>query len=145
MVYELDDTSKVEGLFEGWQETLIYSCIQKVMGKIFVVNQDKPVSAFAFVGCFGFFAGVPDKELVAHKPAGFVIMVPQNKDLLMSILKGDELEKHCKNYLWNICNEIMSYTGRLISGSPNYTNEEKHDIIKDVYTIYHIIFRYFLI
>ena len=80
MVYELDDTSKVEGLFEGWQETLIYSCIQKVMGKIFVVNQDKPVSAFAFVGCFGFFAGVPDKELAAHKPAGFVIMVPQNKD-----------------------------------------------------------------
>ena len=76
-----------------------------------------------------------------EKALEYAKMVPQNKDLLMSILKGDELEKHCKNYLWNICNEIMSYTGRLISGSPNYTNEEKHDIIKDVYTIYHIIFR----
>ena len=76
-----------------------------------------------------------------EKALEYAKMVPQNKDLLMSILKGDELEKHCKNYLWNICNEIMSYTGRLISCSHNYTNEEKHDIIKDVYTIYHIIFR----
>lgn len=32
MVVELDDTSKVKDLFAGWQETLIYSCVQKVMG-----------------------------------------------------------------------------------------------------------------
>lgn len=80
MVYVLEDTSKVERLFEGWQETLIYSCLQKVMGKVFVTDPEEPASAFAFVGCFGFFAGRPDEELVRNKPAGFVIMAPQNND-----------------------------------------------------------------
>ena len=79
MVCELNDTSKAERLFEGWQETPIYSCIQKVMGKVYVTDPVNPVSAFAFVGCFGFFAGKPELELVKNKPAGFVIMVPQNK------------------------------------------------------------------
>ena len=79
MVFELDDTSKVSNLFDGWNETLIYSCIQKVMGKIFVTDIDNPKSAFAYVGCFGFFAGEPDKELVINKPDGFVIMIPQNE------------------------------------------------------------------
>lgn len=80
MVYELSDTSKVNSIFDGWQETLIYSCLQKVMGKIYVADPEEPRSAFAFVGCFAFYAGEPDRELVAHKPKGFVIMVPQNED-----------------------------------------------------------------
>ena len=76
------------------------------MGKIFVVNQDKPVSAFAFVGCFGFFAGVPDKELVAHKPAGFVIMVPQNKDWA----KSDELRSVINDMGYDIKDAKDGYT-----------------------------------
>lgn len=32
----------------------------------------------AFVGCFAFPAGEPDRELLLGKPDGFVIMVPQN-------------------------------------------------------------------
>ncbi len=79
MIYELTDTSKVRLLFEGWNETLIYSCLQKVMGKVFVTDPDDPVSAMAYIECFAFFAGVPDKELVMTKPQGFVIMTPQNK------------------------------------------------------------------
>ncbi len=35
MVYELKDTSKVKELFAGCQDTLIYSCLQKGMGKIY--------------------------------------------------------------------------------------------------------------
>ena len=79
MIYEIEDTSKTEKLFEGWQETLIYSCLQKVMGKVFVTDTDAPESAFAYVGCFGFFAGKPDHELVENIPEGFAIVVPQNK------------------------------------------------------------------
>jgi hypothetical protein len=79
MIYELTDTSKVAGLFEGWEETLIYSCLQKVMGKIYVTDLESPKSAMAFVGCFAFYAGEPNKELVSNKPAGFIIMTPQNK------------------------------------------------------------------
>ena len=79
MIYEINDTSKVKSLFDGWEETLIYSCLQKVMGKIFVTDLEDPKSSFAFVGCFGFLAGEPERELVINKPEGFVIMVPQNE------------------------------------------------------------------
>ena len=40
--YELTDTSKAACLFEDWQETLIYSCLQKVMGKVFVTDPKCP-------------------------------------------------------------------------------------------------------
>ena len=34
MIYEQTDTSKAKYIFDGWKETMIYSCLQKVMGKI---------------------------------------------------------------------------------------------------------------
>ena len=80
MIHELKDTSKVRDLFEGWEETLILSCLQQVMGKVYVTDPEAPRSACAFVGCFAFYAGEPDRELVAAKPEGFIIMVPRNKE-----------------------------------------------------------------
>lgn len=77
---ELIDTSKVEKLFEGWDETLIWSCLQKVMGKIFVINLDNPKSALAYVGCFGFLAGEPNEELLDFKTDRFSIWAPQNEE-----------------------------------------------------------------
>lgn len=79
MIYELEDTSKVESLFADWEITLIYSCIQKVMGKVFVTDTENPKSAMAFVGVFAFVAGEPDRELVINKPDGFVVMVPKDE------------------------------------------------------------------
>ena len=79
MVYELPETAKVTALFQGWSETLLWSCLQRVMGKIYVTDLEKPQSALAFVGCFAFYGGEPDRELVRYKPAGFVIMTPQNE------------------------------------------------------------------
>ncbi|MCR5803864.1 MAG: GNAT family N-acetyltransferase [Clostridia bacterium] len=78
MIFELEDTTKAAPLFDGWEETLIYSCLQKVMGKVFVTDVDEPKSAVAFVGCFALLAGEPSEELVLGKPDGFVIMIPQN-------------------------------------------------------------------
>lgn len=80
MVYELLDVKKAEAIFEGWEETLIYSCLQQVMGKIFVTDLNYPKAACAFVGCFAFYAGIPEKDLVQMKPDGFVIMTPENED-----------------------------------------------------------------
>ena len=79
MIFELKDTSKAEALFAGWDETLIWSCLQKVMGKVFVTDTDSPISAMAFVGCFAFLGGEPDRELLLGKPDGFVIMTPQDE------------------------------------------------------------------
>lgn len=79
MVFELiDNIDKVAPLFAGWEETLIYSCIQQIMGKLFVTDINHPKAACASVGCFSFYAGEPDRELVRNKPEGFTIMVPQN-------------------------------------------------------------------
>lgn len=80
MLYELEDTSRVEDLFAGWNETLIFSCLQGVMGKIYVTDLESPKSAFAFVGCFGFYAGTPDREMVMRKPDGYTILVPQSRE-----------------------------------------------------------------
>ncbi len=80
MLYELEDTSRVEDLFAGWNETLIFSCLQGVMGKIYVTDLESPKSAFAFVGCLGFYAGTPDREMVMRKPDGYTILVPQSRE-----------------------------------------------------------------
>ena len=37
MIYELKDTSKAAVLFAGWQDSVVWSAVQGVMGKIYVV------------------------------------------------------------------------------------------------------------
>lgn len=82
MVYELKKTDSVKFLFEGWEETLIWSCLQGIMGKIYVTDTAAPISAMAMIGDFIFYAGEADEELVSYKPEwctqDFIIMVPQN-------------------------------------------------------------------
>lgn len=83
MFYEVKNTKKVAKLFDGWEETLIWSCLEQIMGHIFVDNIDHPRSAMAMLGDFCFFAGEPNKELVLYKPdcckQGFMIMIPQTE------------------------------------------------------------------
>jgi len=79
MLYELSDTKKAAALFDGWEETLILSCLQGVMGRIYVSDPETPESALAYIGCFGFLAGKPDAELILGRPAGFSILTPQNE------------------------------------------------------------------
>lgn len=83
MVYEITDTTNVSSLFGKWEETLIWSCLQGVMGKIYANDLNKPTSAMAIIGDFTFFAGKPNMELVSYKPVWctqtFMIMVPQNE------------------------------------------------------------------
>lgn len=81
MVYEMKDMETVRPLFEGWEETMIWSCLDGSMGRIYVTDMYNPVSAMAIIGDFVFYAGMPDMELVSYKPQwctqDFVIMVPR--------------------------------------------------------------------
>ena len=83
MVYEITDTSNVSPLFDKWEETLIWSCLQGIMGKIYADNLNAPTAAMAMIGDFAFFAGKPNIELVSYKPGwctqSFMIMVPENE------------------------------------------------------------------
>lgn len=82
MIFKLENTAKAEKIFENWQESLIWSCMQKVMGEIYVDNIDAPKSAMAILGDFCFVDGEPDGEMVLFRPKGyeqrFLIMVPGN-------------------------------------------------------------------
>lgn len=82
MVYEITDTHKCLHLFGKWDETLIWSCLQGIMGKIYGDDLNNPTAAMAVLGDFTFFAGEPNAELVSYKPGfctgDFMIMVPQN-------------------------------------------------------------------
>ena len=51
-------------LFKDWEETMIWSCLQGVMGKIYADDSVCPRCAMALLGDFGFLAGRPDEELL---------------------------------------------------------------------------------
>ena len=67
MIWELKETIKAAMLFDGWRETMIWSCLPGVMGKIYVDSLEKPVSAMAVLGDFVFLAGEPEREFIDRK------------------------------------------------------------------------------
>lgn len=83
MIYEVKNMKKAADLFENWQESLIWSCLQGVMGRIYGDSGENPESVMALLGDFCYFAGKPSRELALYKPEqckkDFVIMVPQNE------------------------------------------------------------------
>ena len=92
MIYEITDTTAVSPLFDGWEETLIWSCLQKTMGKIYANSRRNSTAAMAVLGDFTFFAGKPCHELAAPHPTSsarnFRILVSQNeawKDMLLQV------------------------------------------------------------
>lgn len=68
MTERVYNTKVVEALFEGWEESIIWSCVQGVMGEVYADSRVTPMSAMAVLGDFVFFAGVPNQELVLYKP-----------------------------------------------------------------------------
>jgi GNAT superfamily N-acetyltransferase len=61
-----EDMHKIASLFEGWDETMIWSCLQGVMGDAWADSLDNPVSAQIITADFCFLAGVPDEEMVRN-------------------------------------------------------------------------------
>ena len=70
-------------IFGQWDETLIWSCLQGVMGEIYT-NAPENDAAMAILGDFAFYAGKPSEKLLRFKPESckqdFIIMVPQNDE-----------------------------------------------------------------
>ena len=59
MIYKIYDTENASPLFAGWEETLIWSCLDGLMGCIYGDHPLFPQSAVAVLGDFSFFAGKP--------------------------------------------------------------------------------------
>ena len=87
----------IHKLFENWNETIIWSCLQGIMGEIHTNSSED--AGMAILGDFAFYAGNPSEELVKYKPESckqdFIIMVPQNARWAELIEKsyGDKAKK----------------------------------------------------
>lgn len=87
MIYKIEHTQTAAGLFRHWQETIIWSCLDRTMGSINSMqsNMQAPESAMAVLGDFCFLAGVPSRELITFIQkrrvpdfdSDFLILVPQ--------------------------------------------------------------------
>lgn len=84
MVFAVKGTPEVKEIFSDWQETMVWSCLQGVMGKIYADSNDAPKSVMAILGDFCFFAGAPNRELVSFRPKwckqDFIIMTAYTPD-----------------------------------------------------------------
>ena len=83
MIQIVRSMASVAPLFAGWQETIIWSCLQGEMGEVYAPVGEAPVSALATLGDFTFLAGEPREELVRFLPPNrrpdYHILVPQNE------------------------------------------------------------------
>lgn len=83
-VYKLtpNNIKKAELLVADWQETMIWSCLQGIMGQVYVDSEENPTSAQFVIADFCFFAGIPNEEIVRNKDGiknNFVIMTAMNE------------------------------------------------------------------
>ena len=74
-----DCLKKAEALFGNYEDTMIRSCFQQIMGSVFIEDDCRPEAAAAVLGCFRFFAGKPSAELLRMNLDGFAILTPQNE------------------------------------------------------------------
>lgn len=87
----------ITNVFDSWEETIIWSCLQGIMGEVY--TNDAEDSAMAVLGDFAFYAGNPCKELIRFQPENwnldFIILVPQNEEWGKLIEKcyGDKAKK----------------------------------------------------
>lgn len=83
MICKLECPSLAAPLFGDWPETILWSCLQGVMGAVYVDDPERPRCAMAHLGDFRFFAGEPDGALAAFCPPdckrGFSLLIPQNE------------------------------------------------------------------
>lgn len=77
-VYKIEDISLIAPLFAGWEETMIWSCLQDCMGAAWADSLSDPQSAQVVVGPLGFFAGRPSEELIRNHLEHSFDMVPRD-------------------------------------------------------------------
>lgn len=71
-------------LFADTEETMVFSCLQGVMGQAYADNAQNPTCAKIVIADFCFFAGKPNEELVKHRPeeykSDFIIFISLSDD-----------------------------------------------------------------
>ena len=154
MIFETDGSEKIKRLFGDWQETMIWSCLQGVMGHLYADDPEKPDSVMAILGDFCFFAGTPNEEMAAFKPdwckQDFMIMTAREEEWFELIEKryGADakkvtryaIKKETNGFDTDKLQEVVKrldqkYTLRMIDESLYYACK-KEEWSKDLVSVY---------
>ena len=92
MICKISNPSLVSPLFQDWDETMIWSCLDGTMGELYGDDFKNPKSTAAVLGDFTFFAGVPCAELGALHHSSLLqknyrILVPRTSEWENLLLK----------------------------------------------------------
>lgn len=81
-------------MFDGWDEALIWSCLQGHMGTLLVSPDDTPKSAMIDIGDFCFLAGEPNTHILGSI-TGFKLLVPKDApwELVIEDFFGKKVKK----------------------------------------------------
>lgn len=79
MLIKLKEPQYAVPLFAGWSETMVWSCLQGVMGSVYGDALECPETAVAFLGDFAFYAGKAAQGAALFCPEERQILVPQNE------------------------------------------------------------------
>ena len=126
LMYSLQNVSRVDNSEE------IISIAEKLLKS---TNNQYRYGAIQSL-CFTYHAVGNDEKAVEYAK-----MVPTDEDLLVSVLKGDELVEHCQWYFWYACDIFGQKLNRLIQCEESgYTAEQRFQMRKILYDMYHMIF-----
>lgn len=76
-----------------------------------------------------------------RKAAEYARMVPQHKDLLRLVLRGEELAEHCRWYFWKVCDEMYVTESCLSQCTEEiYPAEERYNIRRTIWNMFHLVF-----
>ncbi|MBZ2406488.1 GNAT family N-acetyltransferase [Liquorilactobacillus hordei] len=122
MIYQVSGTNKISKLFNGWNETIIWSCLQGVMGHLYADSIENPQSAMAILGDFCFLAGVPNQELVSFKPEWCM------QDFIIMSASSNEWFKVIEAVYGKRCTKVSRYA---IKKEPNIFDERKLQVFAE--------------
>ncbi len=113
----------ISTLFDGWEETLIWSCLQGCMGVAFADDTEIPNMAQIHIGDFCFLAGDAKNPkapefitMISEKhEESFVLIVPQNEawGKLVEDIYGEKVEKTIR---YATKKEIQSFDKERLEG-----------------------------
>ena len=140
LIQELTRPQNATAVFEGWEDTIVLSCLSGMMGHIYGDDLVNPSAALAVLGDFCFFTGRPSPELIDFAAGLFCrggILVPQNegwsalsqsrwKQKLFSSTRYATGYTVTASYMGQVAKtgcEVVTYTA--IFGSEELAKEEK--------------------
>ncbi len=114
------EVDRIVPLFAGWEESLIWSCLQGYMGEAWADDRERPQAARILLADFCYFVGEANRELVTEQikthSREFVIMVPPMDET------GEACAKEIEAAYGDCCKRVERYA---IKKEPGIFDKEK--------------------